>query len=109
ADEGYEVREASDGQAGLEALSGWTPSAILLDLMMPQMDGWKFRELQRRLNRAVDVPLVVVSASRRITEAHLLGPAAALTKPFDLNEVVEVIDGLHHHPSRTRRKRQPPA
>lgn len=91
-DEGWEVREATDGQSALGVLDGWTPSVIVLDLAMPTMDGWAFRAEQRRRGLAVDVPLVIVSASRETeVRAHELEPAAVLLKPFDLNELIAAV------------------
>ena len=47
--EGYEVRRARNGREALDILRGWLPRLILLDLMMPVMDGWAFRAAQRQL------------------------------------------------------------
>jgi CheY-like chemotaxis protein len=86
------VREAVDGESALAALEGWNPDVILLDLAMPTMDGWVFREEQRRRGLATDVPLVVVSASRETElREHDLQPSAVLLKPFDLNELVRAV------------------
>lgn len=93
-DEGYEVREASHGQAAIEMLSDWRPDVMVLDLMMPAMDGWAFRKQQRALNRAMDVPIVLLSASRAIDDAEELGPAAIVEKPFDLDDLLSVITSL---------------
>ena len=46
-DDGHEVRVAEDGEAALEAIHEWTPELIVLDLMMPRMDGYAFRQAQR--------------------------------------------------------------
>jgi CheY-like chemotaxis protein len=69
ADEGYAVREAADGRAALEQLATWRPDVILLDLMMPGLDGRAFRAEQRARGLAADAPLVVLSASRHVAEA----------------------------------------
>src|SRR5207253_1039107 len=94
-DEGYEVHEAGDGKSALDELQNWTPSAIILDLMMPTMDGRSFRSEQRSLQRAADVPLLVLSASRQLGMVKDLGAAAVITKPFEIEEVVSVINSLH--------------
>jgi CheY-like chemotaxis protein len=92
ADEGWEVREATDGQAALAELADWRPSVIVLDLAMPTMNGWAFRAEQRRRDLAMDVPLVLVSASRETElRAGELEPAAVLLKPFDLTDLVRVV------------------
>jgi CheY-like chemotaxis protein len=92
AEEGWEVREARDGQSALDELDGWRPTVIVLDLAMPTMDGWAFRAEQRRRGLAPDVPLVIVSASRETElRAQELDPAAVLLKPFDLNELIDAV------------------
>jgi DNA-binding response OmpR family regulator len=91
-DEGYDVRQAADGRAAITELQNWTPDVIILDLMMPGMDGWSFRSRQRAENLAADVPIVVLTASRRIDEADELGAAAVLAKPFELEEILAEID-----------------
>jgi CheY-like chemotaxis protein len=59
--EGYRVVAAPDGRQALERLRGpVTPDLILLDLSMPVMDGWRFREEQRRDPSLADVPVVLV-------------------------------------------------
>lgn len=93
--EGYESRCATDGEAALEAAADWTPDLIVLDLMMPKMDGWQFREAQRALPHLRDVPVVVVSASQRVKDAYEeLGAAAVLAKPFDLDDLISTIGRL---------------
>ena len=93
ADEGFEVRRARNGSEALEVLRRWVPQLILLDLMMPVMDGWTFRAAQQRLGEGVaDVPVIILSAARetsvRTTE---LGVSEALSKPFELNLVVDAV------------------
>jgi two-component system chemotaxis response regulator CheY len=93
--EGYEARIAPDGEAALAAAADWTPDLIVLDLMMPKMDGWQFREAQRGLPHLRDVPVLVVSASQRAKDAYReLGAAAVVHKPFDLEELISTIDRL---------------
>ena len=93
ADEGYDVRRAEHGCEALDILKSWVPDLILLDLMMPVMDGWAFREAQRQLGGGVaEVPIIILSAARETsTRAIQLGAIAALSKPFELNDVVGAI------------------
>jgi len=95
-DEGYVVREAADGLSALEALATWTPTVIILDLMMPVMDGREFRAGQRALDRAVDVPVVVLSASRQIRATDDLDAAAVIPKPFDLAEMLQIVESVQN-------------
>jgi len=78
---------ASNGQEALGILAKERPACILLDLMMPVMDGWQFvAELERRGLR--NSPLLILSADRSVQGHTVKLPAAALlTKPFDLDEL----------------------
>jgi DNA-binding response OmpR family regulator len=101
ADEGYEVRWVRNGRDGLRALQEWRPSVVLLDLMMPVLDGWGFRAAQRRLRSDLaGVPVVVLSAARQArAEAQRLDAAAAIPKPFDLEQIPTTIaQVLQRHP-----------
>ena len=91
-DEGYEVRAAPNGRAALELLARWRPAVILLDLMMPVMDGWAFRAHQLADRACGDIPVVVMSAGRNLTaDTYALVPAATLAKPFNLDVVVDTV------------------
>ncbi|AWV88742.1 hybrid sensor histidine kinase/response regulator [Bradymonas sediminis] len=61
-DNGWEVREAENGQLGLDALEHFEPDLVLLDLMMPQMDGFEFLRRFRTLDAYRGVPVIVVTA-----------------------------------------------
>jgi CheY-like chemotaxis protein len=92
-DEGYEVQTAGNGQEALARLDGWRPDLILLDLMMPVMDGWAFRAQQRQLASVADVPVIVLSATRDLpAKAEQLEPAYLFSKPFDLDELLSTIE-----------------
>lgn len=100
ADEGHEVRVARDGEAGLEALQEWMPKIVVLDLMMPHMDGYAFRTRQRHLSEAPAAKLLVLSAARDVQSAAAeLDADGWLVKPFALNDVLSAIRGLLRDPS----------
>lgn len=102
AEEGYEVRAAEDGRAALEVLRDWRPDVILLDLMMPVMDGWTFRQEQRRLENAADVPVIVLSGARDArASAEQVGAVAAIAKPFDLDVLLARVAWAVSLPPRT--------
>ncbi|HEY2512187.1 MAG TPA: response regulator [Polyangiaceae bacterium] len=61
-DEGYEVAEAENGLEALREIDRVSPDIVLLDLMMPVLDGWKTLQILRRTPRHKDLPVVVVSA-----------------------------------------------
>jgi CheY-like chemotaxis protein len=102
ADEGFEVRRAQNGCEALEVLGSWLPQLILLDLMMPVMDGWTFRAAQRRLDGgAAVVPVIILSAAREASvRSDELDAVEALSKPFELNQVVDAVGRwIHAGPS----------
>jgi CheY-like chemotaxis protein len=91
--EGYKVITAADGSEALDAVEDAQPSVILLDLMMPGMDGWEF--LRHLRERDIDIPVVVVSAVRDLhVEARRLGVADHLSKPFDVQDLVKKVERL---------------
>jgi DNA-binding response OmpR family regulator len=92
-DEGYEVRSATNGRSALEVLETWRPSVIVLDLMMPELDGWSFRARQLAIPSMVNVPVVILSAA---SDARLeaLQPAAMIQKPFDLLDLLDTVAAL---------------
>jgi CheY-like chemotaxis protein len=90
-DEGYEVLEASNGQAALELLGGVQPELILLDLRMPVMDGWEFAQ-RYSLMPGKHAPIIACVAALDATTACEGVPAVAiLSKPFDLDDLLEAV------------------
>lgn len=92
--EGYEVIAASHGQAALDSLERLSPSLILLDIMMPVMDGRQFsREYHRR--PGPHAPIVVLTASSKAAGcAAEVGAADYLAKPFDIHSLLKSVDKL---------------
>ena len=97
-DEGYQVAHATNGREALELLkSAPKPSLILLDLMMPDMDGCQFREAQLRDPRLANIPVVVLSADRRVAEkAHELGVLGFVAKPLGPDQLVSIVEQTAH-------------
>ena len=89
--EGYDVAAAGDGEEALAELRRATPALILLDLMMPVMDGWQFaNELKARDE---DIPIVLLSAARDLkNHAREMNAADVIEKPFDLSELIPKIE-----------------
>jgi DNA-binding response OmpR family regulator len=85
---GFEVRSARDGRAALEVVRSWTPEVIILDVMLPEVDGFTLLPALRRLT---DVPIVMLSA-KTATAEKVTGLARGaddyLAKPFELEELV---------------------
>lgn len=92
-DHGYVTRAAANGREALDALrAGLHPDVILLDLMMPVMDGAQFRREQLNDPRLRDLPVVVISAGNDLDQhASSLGVAERLRKPLDLERLLEMI------------------
>ena len=99
--ESYEVVESGDGVEALAKLrSGARPALILLDLMMPRMDGWAFLEEVRVFPALRQVPIVVVSAYGSADGVRSAGATDYLKKPFDAQMLFGVI-GRHAQPARS--------
>ncbi len=97
--EGYRVLTASNGQEALGLLEQNKPHALLLDLMMPVMDGWQFvAELDARGWRRS--PLLILSADRAVQgHASKLRADAYLAKPFDLDDLLGKVQQLTGGPN----------
>jgi|SRR5215216_1230123 len=90
--EGFEIQCAANGLEALAILGGWIPDVIILDLMMPVMDAETFREHQLKMQRAANVPIVVLSALNDVQDrAKALGATGTLAKPFDLDSLVKML------------------
>lgn len=83
---GYDVVCASDGEKGLELARTTTPDIILLDVIMPGIDGI---EVLRRLRLFSDIPVIILSAKERISEEVItLGANGFMSKPFNPDDLV---------------------
>lgn len=92
--EGYHVYVAPNGRAALEVLAHADPlpSVILLDLMMPVMNGFEFRKAQLADPRIAAVPVVLMTADSEAAEkTRRIGAAGVLGKPFNLDELLRVV------------------
>jgi len=90
--EGYLVREAASAAEGLTALEQEPPDLILLDVMMPEVDGWEMlRQVQERFGVGA-IPVIVFSGQveeRAIDEAETRGARGFLGKPFDPQRLID--------------------
>jgi CheY-like chemotaxis protein len=93
-DEGYEADGASEGAEALAKARALHPGLVLLDLMMPGMNGWEFRAKQREDPELAEIPVVVLSAMS--TPQAIEGAAAYLTKPFEVNDLITTIRRFAH-------------
>ena len=84
---GFEVRSAADGADGLTAIRNWNPDCIVLDVMLPKIDGFALMPLLRRLT---EVPIIMLTARgdvRDRIDGLNAGADDYLSKPFDLGEL----------------------
>jgi CheY-like chemotaxis protein len=89
ADDGWTVRAASDGEEALAILGDWRPDLIILDQLMPRMDGSAFRSVQRGRPELAAIPTLLLSAVRDLPEqGSTLEVEATLPKPFNLDELL---------------------
>ena len=90
--EGYTVREAASAAEGLTALEQEPPDLILLDVMMPEVDGWEMlRQVQERFGVGA-IPVIVFSGQveeRAVDEAETRGARGFLGKPFDPQRLID--------------------
>ena len=87
-EEGFDVIEAANGREALDKLHSEQASLVLLDLMMPVMDGWQFREAQLRDPALAGIPVVVMSAS----DPAGISANARITKPVELDLLLATIE-----------------
>jgi len=90
---GYRVVAAADGLEALDLLErGARPCLILLDLMMPIMDGVHFRTEQLARPDVANIPVIVISAFAQLTRAHWLRAADYLPKPIDFDLLLQLVE-----------------
>ncbi len=95
--EGFEVVEAEDGPTGLRMAGETAPDLILLDVMMPGMNGWAVRERLQADTQTAQVPIIMLTALAQradVERAVSLGVDGYITKPFEPYELVEAIGKL---------------
>lgn len=93
---GFQVLLAGDGAEGHRALKVHKPDVILLDLAMPEVNGWDFLQRLQETGQIGKVPIIVVSAHLRVDPQAVLqmGVSAILPKPFNLAELIDLIEHL---------------
>jgi len=91
-EEGYLVDVATHGGEALDAARRAWPDVILLDLNLPVMDGWQFREALLSIEGGGSAKLILMTADNAAADkARRLGACAFLEKPFDLNQMLAVV------------------
>ena len=100
---GYEAHKALSGQEGLDKAASVKPDLILLDVMMPVMDGWKVLEKLRRASETQDIPVVMLTArseTESVVKSQQFKVVDYFFKPVDLEELFRLLPryvGLRGH------------
>jgi DNA-binding response OmpR family regulator len=95
--DGYDVETASRGEQALERATETDPDLLILDVMMPGLDGWETCRRLREMPAFTDTPVVFLSARAQDDDRATgieLGPVAYLTKPFDPVRLMELVRRL---------------
>jgi CheY-like chemotaxis protein len=91
--EGHTARKANNGLEALELIRERKPQIILLDLMMPIMNGWELASTLHTHPDWSDIPVVVITAAYHADRKQQVdGARAVITKPFDIDQLVQVVE-----------------
>jgi DNA-binding response OmpR family regulator len=95
---GYEVHGANGGRAGLEAIRKLAPDVVLLDLMMPDMDGWEVYQQLKADDKTRDIPVIVVTAKAqsidKVLGLHIAKVDDYISKPFSPKELLNSVENV---------------
>lgn len=90
--EGYKVRQATNGRQALDMINDEAPDLVLLDLMLPVLDGWALRERLKQKPATAAIPILVMSAVRNLPQtARELDVAGYLSKPFEIDDLIRSV------------------
>jgi len=94
---GFDVATAGNGREAIDLVRRMThpPSVILLDLMMPIMDGYGFLEERKKDGLLASIPVAIITAGHGVDRNQLGSAATIVRKPIDTMKLVNVIDSLH--------------
>jgi two-component system response regulator VicR len=93
---GYEVIGAGGGREGLEIIRQKLPDLVLLDLMMPDMDGWDVYQQMKSVDSTRDIPVIVITAKAqsidKVLGLHIAKVDDYISKPFSPQELVDRVE-----------------
>jgi two-component system alkaline phosphatase synthesis response regulator PhoP len=101
--EGYEVVTALDGEQALERVAEQKPDLIVLDIMMPKLDGYETCKVLKSREETKDIPVILLSAKGRNVDQKTgfeVGADDYITKPFSPRKLVERINAILGQPNR---------
>ncbi|MGB9614427.1 MAG: response regulator transcription factor [Fervidobacterium sp.] len=94
---GMDVEEAVDGIDGLEKMRSWHPDVVILDIMMPRMDGFTVLKEMKKDESIKDIPVIVLTAKGGQNDEQIalsLGAKQVMTKPFSPAQLVEEVKNV---------------
>ena len=95
---GFHVIGAMGGREGLEAIQREKPDLVLLDLMMPDMDGWEVYQQMKAKDETKSIPVIVVTAKAqsidKVLGLHIVKVDDYITKPFGPQELLESVERI---------------
>jgi len=95
---GFEVKGANGGKEGLESIRKEKPDLVLLDLMMPDMDGWEVYQQMKADETTRDIPVIVVTAKAqsidKVLGLHIAKVDDYIAKPFSPQELLNSVDSV---------------
>ena len=95
---GFEVKGANGGKEGLESIRQEKPDLVLLDLMMPDMDGWEVYQQMKADETTRDIPVIVVTAKAqsidKVLGLHIAKVDDYIAKPFSPQELLNSVDSV---------------
>ncbi len=93
---GFEVRGAAGGQVGLDSIHADAPDLVLLDLMMPDMDGWEVYQQMKASEATKDIPVIVITAKAqnidKVLGIHIAKVDDYISKPFSPQQLIDSIE-----------------
>ena len=96
-DAGYEITTANDGEEGIETILSVQPDMVILDVMMPLMNGWEVCKYLRNKEEFKDIPILMLTGIGRVVNdmtSPLYGASDHLDKPFEMEDLIERVDTL---------------
>ncbi|CAG1005771.1 MAG: response regulator [Anaerolinea sp.] len=102
--EGYDVTGVNNGHDGLKVVDEVKPNLVLLDLMMPDIDGWEVYQSMRAAESTKDIPVIVLTAKAqsidRVLGLHIAKVNDYITKPFSPSELIQAVRRVLGEPRR---------
>ena len=92
---GFHVESATSGEEGIQKARSSTPDLILLDIMMPGIDGWETLNRLKRDTATAEIPVIIFTArehSRGHQKSSEMGAAEYFRKPFEPDELIELVE-----------------